>query len=172
MEMLRVLLGLLTIGWWSHVVDVWGRKVIMLISIFGTTFSDLVFVLLQQAGLLRKDFHVYVGIIALDFLFGSSIAFSGLLHTFKLFSALKGLKGLSILFYVRGAQPTILPLMLTEQKYLILAMIISSFVAVINIVLILWLLLETLRSPDHKLPILKAVISLQRWYSYSDHDWL
>ncbi|KAK0234474.1 hypothetical protein EDD85DRAFT_84171 [Armillaria nabsnona] len=38
-------------------------------------------------------------------------------------------------------------------------MIISSLAAVLNIVLITWLLPETLRSPAHKLPILKAAIS-------------
>ncbi len=38
-------------------------------------------------------------------------------------------------------------------------MIISSLATVLNVVLITWLLPEKLRSPAHKLPILKAAIS-------------
>ncbi|PBK66468.1 hypothetical protein ARMSODRAFT_977402 [Armillaria solidipes] len=167
MNMLRVLLSLLTIGSWSHFADVWGRKPVMLISMMGTMLSYLVFVLFQQAEFIQKDFRVYVGIVALDCLFGGSIAFNGLLHTyiadcaspgsrFKLFSALKGL---SMVFYVGGAQLIMLPLILAGQKYLILSMITYVFVAVLNVVLIVWLLPETIRSPAHKLPILKAAIS-------------
>ncbi|SJL15616.1 uncharacterized protein ARMOST_19119 [Armillaria ostoyae] len=164
-DTLRVLLSLFTIGSWSHVADVWGRKPVMLISMIGTTISHLVFV---QAEFIRKDFCVYVGSVALDCLFAGSIAFNGLLHTyiadcaspgsrFKLFNALKGL---SMLFYFGGAELTMLPLILPAHwKYFTLLMIISSLAAVLNVVLIIWLLPETLRSPAHNLPILKAVIS-------------
>ncbi len=96
---------------------------------------------------------------------------------FVLFSAFKGL---SMLFYFGGTevrtnpwsrfgikilimtliqQLTMLPLILPAQEYFIPLMIISSLVAVLNVVLITWLLPETLRSPAHKLPILKAAIS-------------
>ncbi len=97
---------------------------------------------------------------------------------FKLFSALKGL---SMVFYVGGAevcttpkrsfgiemhlnmasiqQLTMLPLILAGQKYLILSIITYILVAVLNVVLIVWLLPETIRSPAHKLSIFKAAIS-------------
>ncbi|KAK0440542.1 hypothetical protein EV421DRAFT_1961342 [Armillaria borealis] len=149
MNMLRVLLSLLTIGLWSHFADMRGRKPVMLISMMGTMLSYLVFVLFQQAEFIQKDFRVYVGIVALDCLFGGSIAFNGLLHTyiadcaspgsrFKLFSALKGL---SMVFYVGGAQLTMLLLILAGQKYLILFDDHIYFCR------------------PHKLPILKAAIS-------------
>ncbi|PBK98261.1 hypothetical protein ARMGADRAFT_1075117 [Armillaria gallica] len=167
MNILRVLLSLLTIGSWSHFADVWGRKPVMLISMTGTMLSYLVFALLQQVEFIQKDFRVYVGIVALDCLFGGSIAFNGLLHTyiadcaspgsrFKPFSALKGL---SMVFYVGGVELTMLPLILAGQKYLILSIITYIVVAVLNVVLIVWLLPETIRSPVHKLSILKAAIS-------------
>ncbi|KAG7440937.1 uncharacterized protein BT62DRAFT_558260 [Guyanagaster necrorhizus] len=164
----RPVLSLLAIGWWSHIADVWGRRPVMLISMTGTTLSYLVFVLLQQVGLLQREDGACVGIVqALDCLFGGSIAFNGLLHTcigdctspgsrFKLFSALKGL---SIFFYVGGTELVMLLLDIASQKYLDLSMVISSFVAVLNIVLIIWLLPETLRNPDYNLPVFKAVIS-------------
>ncbi|PBK98256.1 hypothetical protein ARMGADRAFT_572434 [Armillaria gallica] len=164
MGTLRALLSLFTIGSWSHVADVWGGKPVMLISMIGTTISHLVIV---QAEFIRKDFRVYVGSVALDCLFGGSITFNGLLHTyiadcaspgsrFVLFSAFKGL---SMLFYFGGTELTMLPLILPAQEYLIPLMIISSLTAVLNVVLITWLLPETLRSPADKLPILKAAIS-------------
>ncbi|KAK0214575.1 hypothetical protein IW262DRAFT_1466352 [Armillaria fumosa] len=166
MNTLRVLLSMFTVGSWSHLADVWGRKPVMLISTIGTTLSYLVLVLLLREELPWKDFCIYVGIF-LDCLFGGSIAFNGLLHTciadcalpgsrFKLFSALKGL---GMFLYIGGAQLTMLSLDLARQKYLMLSMTTYIFVAVLNIVLIISLLAETLRSPAHKLPVLKAVIS-------------
>ncbi|KAK0452936.1 uncharacterized protein EV420DRAFT_631831 [Desarmillaria tabescens] len=164
-QTLRVLLSLLTIGWWSHLADVWGRKPIMLISLTGTTLSYLLFIALPQAKL-PPDPRVYVGIVALDCLFGGNIAFSGLLYTyigdctspnsrFMLFSALKGLS----LFFYAAVAGFVIVLLPAGQIFFILWMMISSVVALLNIVLIIWLLPETLQSPDQQLPILKVMIS-------------
>ncbi|PBK66465.1 hypothetical protein ARMSODRAFT_1021272 [Armillaria solidipes] len=160
MNTLRVLLSLFTIGSWSHIADVWGRKPAMFFSMVGTTLSYLVLLQLQQAEVLRKDFRVYVGSVTLDRLFeGGSIAFNGLLHTYIADYTSPGSR-LEYVFNAGGAQLTMLPPILAGQEYLILSMITYIFVAVLNVIPIISLLPETLRSPAHKLPNLKAVISL------------
>ncbi|KAK0440537.1 hypothetical protein EV421DRAFT_1961330 [Armillaria borealis] len=163
MDTLRVLLSLFTIGSWSHVADYRAyldeRAFLSLINITG----HLVFV---QAEFIRKDFRVYVGSAALDCLSGGSIAFNGLLHTYiadcaspgsrsKLFSAIKGL---SMLFYFGGAELTMLPLILPAQEYSMLSMIISSLAAVLNVVLIIWLLPKHYEVQLTSYPSLRAVI--------------
>ncbi|KAK0440548.1 hypothetical protein EV421DRAFT_778681 [Armillaria borealis] len=138
----------------------------MLFSMVGTTLSYLVLLQLQQAEVLRKDFRVYVGSVTLDRLFeGGSIAFNGLLHTYIADYTSPGSsyshysQRLEYVFNVGGAQLTMLPPILAGQEYLILSMITYILVAVLNVIPIISLLPETLRSPAHKLPDLKAGIS-------------